>query len=144
MVIDAIVANIDGVWDRYIQSAEVCDEGEVLKRLLQGIKDEGYSLLLLSKLDAASLNVAISAALGPEGLSYFNAILSSRSEGDRYTVAMHTLATSPHRVMVLGTSESELQDARDFGIACCVRLSDALRDCGALLDPVGQAALQGT
>ncbi|MFL9935236.1 hypothetical protein P0D88_40425 [Paraburkholderia sp. RL18-103-BIB-C] len=130
MAIDAIVANMDHVWsafdDRH-DSEDRSKQGDALKRLLQRIQDDGYPLLLMSDLNAETLNSAINAALGQDGITWFSAILSSQSRTDRLAVAVHTLETSPHRVMALGSSEHDLEEARAFGIAHCVHLKEALR-----------------
>jgi hypothetical protein len=130
MAIDAIVANMDHVWSAFNDRQNSEDrnkQGDALKRLLQRIQDDGYPLLLMSDLNAENLNSAISAALGQDGITWFSAILSSQSRTDRFAVAVHTLGTSPHRVMALGSSEHELEEARTFGIAHCAHLSEALR-----------------
>lgn len=129
MAIDAIVANMDHVWSTFEDTQNTEDRserGDALKRLLQRIQEEGYPLLLMSDLKAENLNSAINAALGRDGTNWFSAILSSQSRTDRFAVALHTLETLPHRVMALGSSEDELEEARMFGIAHCVQLSEAL------------------
>jgi hypothetical protein len=129
MAIDAVVANMDHVWSA-IDGGQHREPGYEqrgeLKHLLQRFKDEGYPLLLMSNLNAEHLNSAISSALGQDGVTYFAAILSSPAGADRYAVALHTLETSPHRVIALGSSDHELQEARTFGIDRCVHLNDAL------------------
>jgi phosphoglycolate phosphatase-like HAD superfamily hydrolase len=130
MAIDAIVANMDHVWLAF-NDAQDDDNSERqsddLKRLLQRIRNDGYPLLLMSDLSAENLYSAINAALGQDGVTWFSAILASRSHTDRFAVAVRTLETSPHRVMALGGSEHELEEARTFGIAHCVHFTEALR-----------------
>lgn len=134
MAIDAIVANMDHIWSAFDgkqDSEESSKQSDSLKRLLQRIQDDGYPLLLMSDLDAENLNRAISAALGRDGLMFFSAVLSSQSRTNRFAVAVRTLDTSPHRVMALGGTERELEEARTFGIAHCVHLKEALRQASA-------------
>jgi len=129
MAIDAILANMDNVWSAIDdgQDTEASHEQcRALKQLLQRLRDDGYPLLLMSDLSAEYLNGAIGSALGQDGLTYFSAILSSQAFADRYAVALRTLETAPHRVIALGSSEREFQEARTFGIARCVHLNDAL------------------
>jgi hypothetical protein len=130
MTIDAIVANMDHVWsnvDDNVVSTDASECGDALKRFLQGIKDDGYPILLVSNLSAATLNDAINATLGRDGIAYFSAILSAQSLNDRYALALHTLETGAHRVMAVASSESELQEARAFGFASCIHINDAMR-----------------
>jgi len=126
MAIDAIVANMDPVWTCTGEEAKPAAKHE-LKRFLQGVRDDGYPLLLMSELNAASLNHAIGETLGDDGITYFSAILSSSACGTRYAVALHTLATPAHRVVAVGADERGLEEARSSGITRCVPLSDALR-----------------
>ncbi|RZF23881.1 hypothetical protein EVC45_41855 [Paraburkholderia sp. UYCP14C] len=129
MAIDAIVANMDHAWSALAaprDPAERNEQGDAIKGLLQRIRDDGYPLLLVSDMNAESLNSVISDALGEDGITWFSAILASQPCSDRYAIAVHTLETSPHRVMALGSSEHELAEARAFGIAHCVHLNDAL------------------
>ena len=129
MAIDAIVANMDHVWSAQAaprDPAQLNEQGDALKRLLQRIRDDGYPLLLVSDMNAESLNSAISNTLGEDGITWFSAILASQSCSDRYALAVHTLETSPHRLMALGSSEHDLEEARAFGITHCVDLNDAL------------------
>ncbi|WP_321936345.1 hypothetical protein [Paraburkholderia sp. J8-2] len=128
MSIDAILANMDHVWleiEDDLDNAAGRAKQRALRQLLQCIRDEGYPLLLLSNLSAEHLNSAIGSALGENGLTYFSAILSSELV-DRYAVALYTLQTAPDRVIAVGSTELELQEARSFGIARCVHLDDAL------------------
>jgi hypothetical protein len=81
----------------------------------------------MSDLNAEHLNQAVSEALGEDGITRFSAILSSQRDQDRYAVALHTLETPAHRVMALGSSEQDLQEARASGITRCVHVSEALR-----------------
>jgi hypothetical protein len=132
MAIDAIVANMDQVWSAYEDDADKRRERySALKQLVQRIHDDGYPLLLVSDLDAANLNSAISAALGEDGITYFSSILASQPRTDRYALALHTLETPAHRVMALGSSEQALQEARSFGIARCLHLNDVLHETSA-------------
>jgi hypothetical protein len=126
MTIDAIVANMDSVWTG-MEPATKHAQGAALRRFLQSARDDGYPLLLMSELNAASLNDAISETLGDDGITYFSAILSSRACGTRYAVALHTLATPAHRVVAVGADERGLEEARSSGITQYVPLSDALR-----------------
>jgi FMN phosphatase YigB (HAD superfamily) len=130
MAIDAVLANMDDVWstkDDDQDSEGGYERSVALKQLLQRLRDDGYPLLLISDLSAEYLNSAIGSTLGQDGVTYFSAILSSQNSSDRYAVALHTLETAPHRVIALGSSEREFQEARTFGIARCVHLNDALR-----------------
>ena len=137
MAIDAIVANMDSVWTDAgadTQPAVKHEQNTALKRFLQNVRDDGYPLLLMSELSAASLNDAISETLGDDGITYFSAILSSSACGSRYAVALHTLATPAHRVVAVGADESGLEEARSSGITQCMPLSDALRNGSAQFD----------
>jgi hypothetical protein len=130
MAINAIVANMDTVWaatGKGPRQEVTRDERAALKRFLESVRDDGYPLLLMSELNAASLNNAISETLGDDGITYFSAILSSSACGTRYAVALHTLATPAHRVAAVGVDERGLEEARSSGITRCVPLSDALR-----------------
>jgi len=130
MTIDAIVANMDPVWTSTGDDAKPAAkhaQSAALKRFLQSARDHGYPLLLMSELNAASLNNAIGETLGDDGITYFSAILSSSACGTRYAVALHTLATPAHRVVAVGADERELEEARSSGITRCMPLSDALR-----------------
>lgn len=130
MAIDAIVANMDHVWSALADRRDPVvrsEQGDALKRLLQRIKDDGYPLLLMSDMNAENLNSVISDALGEDGVTWFSAILASEPRSNRFAVAVHTLETSPHRVMALGSTEHDLEEARTFGIAHCVHLNEALR-----------------
>ncbi|MEM5439428.1 hypothetical protein [Paraburkholderia diazotrophica] len=129
MAIDAIVANMDDVWSTMDDSPDSeagREQRTALKQLLQRIRDDGYPLLLMSNLSAEYLNRAIGSALGQDGVTYFSAILSSQEFTDRYAIALHTLETAPHRVIALGSSGKELQEARTFGIARWIHLNEAL------------------
>jgi hypothetical protein len=130
MAIDAIAANMDPVWTSTgedTKPAAKYEQSAALRRFLEGVRDDGYPLLLMSELNAASLNNAISETLGDDGITYFSAILSSSACGTRYAVALHTLATPAHRVAAVGVDERGLEEARSSGITRCVPLSDALR-----------------
>jgi len=130
MTIDAIVANMDPVWTSTGDDAKPAAkhaQSAALKRFLQSARDDGYPLLLMSELNAASLNNAIGETLGDDGITYFSAILSSSACGTRYAVALHTLATPANRVVAVGVDERGLEEARSSGITRCVPLSDALR-----------------
>lgn len=129
MAIDAIVANMDHLWSAIDDGEDReagCEQRSALKYLLQRFRDDGYPLLLMSNLNAGRLNSAINSALGQDGVTYFSAILSSPARTNRYALALHTLEASPHRVIALGSSDHELQEARTFGIDRCVHLNDAL------------------
>lgn len=129
MAIDAIVANMDPVWTSSgedTKPAAKYEQSAALKRFLQSVRDDGYPLLLMSELNAASLNNAIVETLGDDGIMYFSAILSSSACVARYAVALHTLAMPAHRVVALGADERGLDEARRSGITRCVPLSVAL------------------
>jgi hypothetical protein len=128
MAIEAIVANMDPVWN-----ARSANSNAALKRFLQSVRDDGYPLLLVSDLSAASLNDAITEQLGDEGISYFSSILASASSESRYATALHTLATPAHRVVAVGAEEHGFEEARGSGITQCVALNDALRHGHACL-----------
>jgi hypothetical protein len=139
MAIEAIVANMDPVWTASgadAQPAAKRTQSAALKRFLQNVRDDGYPLLLVSDLNAASLNDAITENLGDEGITYFSSILSSGACESRYAVALHTLATPAHRVVAVGAEERGFEEARSSGITQCVALSDALRHGSA---PFGRA-----
>ncbi|CAG9269610.1 hypothetical protein [Paraburkholderia caribensis] len=130
MAIDAIVANMDTVWtniDENAKSAAKCEQNAALKRFLESVRDDGYPLLLVSELNAASLNDAISEMLGDDGITYFSSILSSSESGSRYAMALHTLATPAHRIVAVDADERGLAEARSSGITQCVPLNDALK-----------------
>lgn len=130
MAIEAIIANMDIMWtstDRDGTPVAKYEQGVALKHFLQDVRDEGYPLLLVSELNAASLNDAINETLGEDGVTYFSSILSSSASGSRYAVALHTLETPAHRVVAVGTDRHELEDARSLGITQCIPLIDALR-----------------
>lgn len=134
MAIDAIVANMDTVWTGNSENAKPAakyEQSAALKRFLENARDDGYPLLLVSELNAASLNDAISETLGEDGITYFSSILSSSESGSRYDVALHTLATPAHRVVAVGADERGLAEARSSGITQCVPLSDALKSGSA-------------
>ncbi|SAL77926.1 hypothetical protein AWB74_05258 [Caballeronia arvi] len=134
MAIDAIVANMDSVWTasgKDTKRATQRTNGAALKRFLQTLRDDGYPLLLVSDLDAARLNDAITDKLGDEGITYFSSILSSGARASRYAVALHTLATPAHRVVAVSAEEHGFEEARSSGITQCVALSDALRHTSA-------------
>lgn len=137
MAIDAIVANMDTVWTSIEEDAKPaakCEQNAALKRFLESVRDDGYPLLLVSELNAASLNDAISETLGDDGITYFSSILSSSESGSRYAVALHTLATPAHRVVAVGVDERGLAEARSSGITQCVPLSAALKSGSAQFD----------
>ena len=130
MAIDAIVANMDTVWTRAgddRKRAAINEQSAALKRFVESVRDDGYPLLLMSELNAATLNDAISETLGEDGITYFSSILSSSECGSRYEVALHTLAAPAHRVVAVGADERGREEARSSGITHCVALSDALR-----------------
>jgi hypothetical protein len=126
MTIEAIVANMDAVWTESDASAQHVAK-HALKRFLQSVHDDGYPLLLVSDLNAASLNDAIVDKLGDEGITYFSSILSSSAHASRYAVALHTLETPADRVAAVSAEEHGFDEARNSGITQCVALSDALR-----------------
>jgi hypothetical protein len=135
MAIDAIVMNMDSVWTSTGSDTKpeaTCELSAALKRFLQGTRDDGYPLLLMSELKADVLNDAISQTLGEDGIAYFSSILSSSIRGSRYAVALHTLATPAHRVVAVGADEGGLEEARHWGITQCMPLSDALRSGSAV------------
>ncbi|SAK87147.1 hypothetical protein AWB79_06162 [Caballeronia hypogeia] len=137
MAIDAIVADMDTVWTRtggQEKPAAKHAQDTALRRFLESVRDDGYPLLLVSELNAASLNDAISETLGEDGITYFSSILSESESGSRYAVALHTLATPAHRVVALGADQRGLEEARSSGITQCVPLSDALRRGAAQFD----------
>lgn len=138
MAIDAIVVNMDSVWTNTGRDAQPAAAGELsaaLKRFLQGMRDDGYPMLLMSELTAETLNDAISETLGEDAIEYFASILSSSARGSRYTVALHTLATPAHRVVAVDTDEVGLEEARTSGVIQCMPLSDALRSGSAIRPP---------
>jgi hypothetical protein len=137
MAIEAIVANMDAVWTGSGTNTQTVAK-HALKRFLQSVQDDGYPLLLVSDLNAASLNDAIADTLGDEGITYFSSILSSSAYTSRYAVALHTLATPADRVVALSAEEHGFEEARNSGITQCVALSDALRHGSA---PFGRACL---
>ncbi|KAK44010.1 hypothetical protein BG58_28145 [Caballeronia jiangsuensis] len=138
MAIDAIVANMDPVWTSTVEDTKPAvryEQSAALKRFLQSVRDDGYPLLLMSELNAETLNDAISETLGDDGITYFSSILSSSACISRYEVALHTLATPAHRVVAVGVDEREMEEARNSGITQCVPLSDALRRGDARFGP---------
>jgi hypothetical protein len=127
MAIEAIVANMDPVWN-----ARSANTNAALKRFLQNARDDGYPLLLVSDLNAARLNAAITEQLGHEGISYFSSILASSETESRYAVALHTLATPADRVVAVSAEERGFEEARSSGITQCMALKDALQQEAAL------------
>jgi hypothetical protein len=93
MAIDAIVANMDTLWVNTEEAKQTAKIGQhaALKRFLESVRDDGYPLPLVSELNAASLNNAISDTLGDDGIMYFSSIVSSSACDSRYAVALHTL-----------------------------------------------------
>jgi len=137
MAIDAIVANMDTVWTRTSEDTKAAakyEQSVALKRFLESVRDDGYPVLLVSELNAASLNDAISETLGEDGITYFSSILSSSESGSRYELALHTLETPAHRVVAVGVDERGQEEARSSGITQCMPLSDALRSGAAQFD----------
>jgi hypothetical protein len=130
MAIDAIVANMDSVWAGNHetlsgQPTRSCDLA--LERFLKTVKDRGYALFLMSSLESADLNRAINAKLGDDGANYFSSILPSKaSPSVRYAVALHTLGTQADRIIAVGASSKEREEARDSGITQWVNIEDAI------------------
>ena len=136
MAIDAIVANMDPVWNANQVSgkSQTRSYTPALERFLQDVRAKGFPLLLMSDMKSADLNRAIHEQLGEEGINYFSSILPSEAAPDlRYAMALHTLGTQADRIVAVGVSQHHQDEARDSGITRWVHLADVLSSDDSVL-----------